>query len=54
MDHPEYGQAGDNMDLQLKDKTAMVTGASVGIGRGIALALAATFQRPGALTEASV
>jgi 3-oxoacyl-[acyl-carrier protein] reductase len=24
------------MDLQLKDKTALVTGASVGIGRGIA------------------
>ena len=29
------------MDLQLKDKTALVTGASVGIGRGIALARAA-------------
>lgn len=29
------------MDLQLKDKTALVTGASTGIGRGIALALAA-------------
>ena len=29
------------MDLQLKDKTALVTGASVGIGRGIAVALAA-------------
>ena len=29
------------MDLLLKDKTALVTGASVGIGRGIALALAA-------------
>ena len=29
------------MDLQLEDKTALVTGASVGIGRGIALALAA-------------
>jgi 3-oxoacyl-[acyl-carrier protein] reductase len=29
------------MDLQLKDKTALVTGASVGIGRGITLALAA-------------
>ena len=28
------------MDLQLKDKTALVTGASVGIGHGIALALA--------------
>ena len=28
------------MDLQLKDKTALVTGASAGIGRGIALALA--------------
>jgi len=29
------------MELQLKDKTAVVTGASTGIGRGIALALAA-------------
>ena len=29
------------MDLLLKDKTALVTGASVGIGRGIAPALAA-------------
>ena len=29
------------MDMQLSDKTALVTGASVGIGRGIALALAA-------------
>lgn len=29
------------MDLQLRDKTALVTGASAGIGRGIALALAA-------------
>jgi len=29
------------MDLQLNDKTALVTGASVGIGRAIALALAA-------------
>jgi 3-oxoacyl-[acyl-carrier protein] reductase len=29
------------MDLQLKDKTALVTGASIGIGKGIALALAA-------------
>jgi 3-oxoacyl-[acyl-carrier protein] reductase len=29
------------MDMQLADKTALVTGASVGIGRGIALALAA-------------
>lgn len=29
------------MDLQLADKTALVTGASTGIGRGIALVLAA-------------
>jgi len=29
------------MDMQLRDRTALVTGASVGIGRGIALALAA-------------
>jgi 3-oxoacyl-[acyl-carrier protein] reductase len=29
------------MDLQLNDKTALVTGASVGIGRAIAVALAA-------------
>ena len=29
------------MDLQLHDRTALVTGASVGIGRGIAAALAA-------------
>ena len=28
------------MELQLRDKTALVTGASAGIGRGIALALA--------------
>ena len=28
------------MDLGLKGKTALVTGASIGIGRGIALALA--------------
>ena len=28
------------MDLQLHGKTALVTGASIGIGRGIALALA--------------
>lgn len=29
------------MDMQLRDRTALVTGASVGIGRGIAMALAA-------------
>ena len=29
------------MDMQLNDKTALVNGASVGIGEGIALALAA-------------
>ena len=29
------------MDLRLKDKTGLVTGASSGIGRGIALALGA-------------
>jgi NAD(P)-dependent dehydrogenase (short-subunit alcohol dehydrogenase family) len=29
------------MDMQLNDKTAWVTGTSVGIGKGIALALAA-------------
>ena len=28
------------MELGLKGKTALVTGASIGIGRGIALALA--------------
>ena len=28
------------MDLQLKGRAALVTGASIGIGRGIALALA--------------
>jgi 3-oxoacyl-[acyl-carrier protein] reductase len=33
------------MDLQLADKTALVTGASAGIGRGIALALAAEGTR---------
>ena len=43
------------MDLQLKDKTALVTGASVGIGRAIAEALAAEVSgsrcRPGAPTS---
>jgi len=28
------------MDLQIRDKTALITGASIGIGRGIALGLA--------------
>jgi 3-oxoacyl-[acyl-carrier protein] reductase len=32
---------GEIVDLAIKDKTALVTGASMGIGRGIALALAA-------------
>ena len=35
------------MDLQLRNKTALVTGASVGIGRGIALALAAEGREAG-------
>ena len=45
------------MDLGLKGKTALVTGASIGIGRGIALALAregarvATVARRGNLLE---
>ena len=33
------------MDLQLKGRTALITGASMGIGRGIALALAAEGAR---------
>lgn len=33
------------MDLQLENRTALVTGASMGIGRGIALALAAEGAR---------
>src|SRR5687767_6432006 len=32
---------GEIVDLAIKDKTALVTGASSGIGRGVALALAA-------------
>src|ERR1700682_6075497 len=39
------GRKQDFMNLQLTDKTALVTGASAGIGRGIALALAAEGAR---------
>ena len=35
------------MDLQLKGRAALVTGASIGIGRGIALALAREGVRAG-------
>src|SRR3954462_15910552 len=35
----------ENMDLQLKDKTALVTGASIGIGHAIACGLAAVSVR---------
>src|SRR6266404_2565865 len=35
------------MDLQLRDKIALVTGASMGIGKGIALALAIMKQQGG-------
>ena len=44
------------MDLGLKGKTALVTGASIGIGRGIALALAREGARIAAIgrTEAKL
>jgi 3-oxoacyl-[acyl-carrier protein] reductase len=38
---PTFNRRNRIMDLQLKNKTALVTGASVGIGRGIAKALSA-------------
>ena len=42
---PSTGREQDFMNLQLTDKTALITGASAGIGRGIALALAAEGAR---------
>ena len=39
------------MDLQLNDKTAVVTGASMGIGRAIAKALAAEGVRVAAVAR---
>ena len=41
------------MDLQLKGRTAIVTGASQGLGRAIAIGLAAVARRVNLLEELS-